>query len=90
MENARKFLEKVYRFEKAVAVFAFSVMTLVIIADVIIRKLVGVGIAGAMRIAVYAMIVTALISFGLASQLSLERGGTTLNVLCWVVPRVVH
>ena len=55
MENARKFLEKVYRFEKAVAVFAFSVMTLVIIADVIIRKLVGVGIAGAMRIAVYAM-----------------------------------
>ena len=68
MENARKFLEKVYRFEKAVAVFAFSVMTLVIIADVIIRKFVGVGIAGAMRIAVYAMIVTALISFGLASQ----------------------
>ncbi|MDG1708300.1 MAG: TRAP transporter small permease subunit [Emcibacteraceae bacterium] len=68
MENAKNFLDKVYRFEKAVAVFAFSVMTLVIIADVIIRKLVGVGIAGAMRIAVYAMIVTALISFGLASH----------------------
>jgi len=47
---------------------AFSIMTLVIIADVLARKIIGVGIAGAMRIAVYAMIVTALISFGLASH----------------------
>ncbi len=68
MESAKNFLEKLYKFEKAVAIFAFSVMTLVIIADVITRKIVGVGIAGAMRIAVYSMIVTALISFGLASQ----------------------
>ncbi|MBT5766149.1 MAG: TRAP transporter small permease [Emcibacteraceae bacterium] len=68
MENAKNFLDKVYKFERAVAIFAFSVMTLIIIADVIIRKIAGVGIAGAMRIAVYAMIVTALISFGLASH----------------------
>lgn len=68
MERAKTFLDKVYQFERAVAIIAFSVMTLVIIADVIIRKIAGVGIAGAMRIAVYAMIVTALISFGLASH----------------------
>ncbi len=68
MKSAKNFLEKLYNFEKAVAIFAFSVMTLVIIADVITRKVAGVGIVGAMRIAVYSMIVTALISFGLASH----------------------
>jgi TRAP-type C4-dicarboxylate transport system permease small subunit len=68
MEKARNFVEQIYKFERAIAILAFSVMTLVIIADVIIRKVAGVGIAGATRIAVYAMIVTALISFGLASH----------------------
>ena len=68
MNRAEKFISYLYRFEKAVALLAFAVMTLVIIADVASRKFVGQGIAGAPRIAVYAMIITALISFGLASH----------------------
>ncbi|MCF8473952.1 MAG: TRAP transporter small permease [Emcibacter sp.] len=68
MNRARAFIDLLYRLEKAVALFAFAVMTLVIIADVVSRKLMGHGIAGAPRVAVYAMIITALISFGLASH----------------------
>ncbi len=66
--SAAGFLNRIYQFERLVAVLSFLVMTLVIIADVISRKTVGVGIAGAPRVAVYAMIVTAFISFGLASH----------------------
>lgn len=68
INRAERFIEYLYRFEKAVALLAFAVMTLVIIADVVSRKVTGQGIAGAPRIAVYAMIITALISFGLASH----------------------
>ncbi|PCI46223.1 MAG: hypothetical protein COB49_08830 [Alphaproteobacteria bacterium] len=68
MNRAGRFTGYLYRFEKAVALLAFAVMTLVIIADVISRKILGQGIAGAPRIAVYAMIIAALISFGLASH----------------------
>ncbi|VAV89739.1 hypothetical protein MNBD_ALPHA02-1986 [hydrothermal vent metagenome] len=68
MNGARRITEIIYRFEKAVALLAFFVMTLVIIADVVSRKLAGHGIAGAPRVAVYAMIIAALISFGLASH----------------------
>ena len=68
MNGARRITEIIYRFEKVVALLAFSVMTLVIIADVVSRKLAGHGIAGAPRVAVYAMIIASLISFGLASH----------------------
>lgn len=68
MTRIERFIDCLYRFEKAVALLAFAVMTLVIIADVISRKVMGTGIAGAPRIAVYAMIIAALIGFGLASH----------------------
>ncbi len=68
MNRAESLINYLYRFEKAVALLAFAVMTLVIIADVMSRKMIGQGIAGAPRIAVYAMIIAALISFGLASH----------------------
>ncbi|WND03501.1 TRAP transporter small permease [Temperatibacter marinus] len=62
------FLIYALRAEKALTVFAFIVMTLVIVGDVISRKVTGLGIIGAPRIAVFAMIVTAFASFGLASD----------------------
>ncbi len=68
MTRIERFIDCLYRFERAVALLAFAVMTLVIIADVISRKVAGTGIAGAPRIAVYAMIIAALIGFGLASH----------------------
>lgn len=68
MIRAERFIKHLYRFEKLVAMLSFAIMTLVIIADVISRKMIGIGIAGAPRIAVYAMIIAALISFGLASH----------------------
>jgi len=68
MTAAAKFLEKVHRFERFVVFITFAVMTLVIIADVLSRKILGTGISGAARVAVYMMIITALISIGLASH----------------------
>lgn len=68
MEFARAFLRVISKAERAVTLLAFVIMTLVIIADVFSRKLTGVGIAGAPRIGVFAMIATAFVSFGLASD----------------------
>ncbi len=68
MEIAKKFLAVVSKTERAITLMAFAVMTLIIIADVFSRKLTGVGIAGAPRIGVFAMIATAFVSFGLASD----------------------
>lgn len=68
MEFARTFLKIVSKAERTITLLAFAVMTLVIIADVFSRKLTGVGIAGAPRIGVFAMIATAFVSFGLASD----------------------
>lgn len=68
MEAAKKFLAVVSKAERAVTLVAFAVMTLVIIADVASRKFTGIGIAGAPRIGVFAMIATAFVSFGLASD----------------------
>ena len=68
MELARKFLTTTLKVEKFITLAAFVVMTLVIMGDVFSRKLTGLGIIGAPRIAVFAMIITALVSFGLASD----------------------
>ena len=68
MELAQRFLHIVSKVERFVTLAAFAIMTLVIIADVMSRKLTGVGIAGAPRIGVFAMIATAFVSFGLASD----------------------
>lgn len=68
IDLARTFLKVVSKAERTITLVAFAVMTLVIIADVFSRKLTGVGIAGAPRIGVFAMIATAFVSFGLASD----------------------
>lgn len=68
MEFARSFLQVVSKAERTITLLAFAVMTLVIIADVFSRKITGVGLAGAPRIGVFAMIATAFVSFGLASD----------------------
>lgn len=68
MEFARSFLKVVSKAERTITLLAFAIMTLVIIADVFSRKLTGVGVAGAPRIGVFAMIATAFVSFGLASD----------------------
>ena len=57
MEIARRFLQVVSKAERFITLTAFAIMTLVIIADVMSRKITGVGIAGAPRIGVFAMIV---------------------------------
>ncbi len=68
MELARSFLKVVSKAERTITLLAFAVMTLIIIADVMSRKITGVGLAGAPRIGVFAMIATAFVSFGLASD----------------------
>lgn len=68
MEFAKKFLAIISKAERTITMVAFAVMTLVIIADVFSRKITGIGIAGAPRIGVFAMIATAFVSFGLASD----------------------
>jgi TRAP-type C4-dicarboxylate transport system permease small subunit len=68
IEKFHRLLAIILRVEKSITVLAFVVMTLTIIADVLSRKVTGLGIVGAPRIAVFAMIITALVSFGLASN----------------------
>jgi len=67
MSKAASFLALLLRTEKAVVLLSFAIMALVIIADVLARMTVGTGFAGAPRIAVFAMIITSFVSFGLAS-----------------------
>ncbi len=68
MERAKRLLAIVSRAERLLVSFSFAAMTLIIMADVLLREATGTGIAGAPRVAVYAMIITTMISFGLASQ----------------------
>lgn len=68
MERANRLLEIVSRAERLLVSISFAVMTIIIMADVLLREISGTGIAGAPRVAVYAMIITTMISFGLASQ----------------------
>lgn len=68
MERADKILRIISRAERALVLVAFATMALAIMADVLLREISGTGIAGAPRVAVYAMIITAMVGFGLASQ----------------------
>jgi len=65
---AETLLKWLSRFERVVAVSLFAFMAIVVFADVVAREVTGLGISGAPRVAVYAFITMALISFGLASQ----------------------
>ena len=68
MKAAETFLRWLTRFERITAVTLFAFMAIVVFADVAAREITGLGIGGAPRLAVYAFIAMALISFGLASQ----------------------
>lgn len=68
MHRAEQLLKVVLRVERFLVLLAFAVMTLIIMADVLLREVSGTGIPGAPRVAVYAMIITAMVGFGLASQ----------------------
>lgn len=66
--TARRFLEVLTRIERVLAVSLFAFMALIVMADVVSREITGLGVNGAPRLAVYAFILMAMISFGLASQ----------------------
>lgn len=68
MARAEHLLKIISRLERALVLIAFTIMTIVIMADVVLREISGTGIPGAPRVAVYAMIITAWVGFGLASQ----------------------
>ena len=65
---AGTFLRLLTRTERLIAVALFAFMAIVMMADVAMREITGVGIDGAPRVAVYCFIVVAMISFGLASD----------------------
>lgn len=68
MERAARLLAIISKLERTLVLLAFAVMALVIMADILLREVTGAGLSGAPRIAVYAMILTAMVGFGLASQ----------------------
>lgn len=63
---ARRLLDGLYRLEAGVAVAAFALLTLALAADLGGRELFGKGFFGAQRLAVYCMVVVALLGFSLA------------------------
>lgn len=68
MTLARKFLAGLFRLESAVAIIAFLVIALLLLADVALRELAGSSIWGAQRISVYLMIVTGFLGLGMAAD----------------------
>ena len=68
MAFAQAFLRALFRLEAAVAILAFLVISLLLLADVGMRELLGSSIWGAQRIAVYLMIITGFLGLGLAAD----------------------
>ncbi len=64
---AERFLARLHLTEKAITFTAFSVMVVVVFADVLIRELTGSGLHWARQVGVYANIFVVMIGFGLAS-----------------------
>jgi len=65
---ARRLLHWIGCCERAVAICAFSALTLALVADVLRREVTGVGIFAAPRVAVYGMLGAYLAGLGLASS----------------------
>ena len=65
----RRFLRLLTLLEYAVAGVAFVLITLLLFADVMSRELLGNGIYGAQRVAVYCMAIAAFVGFALTTQL---------------------
>ncbi len=68
MARARHFLAMLFKLESSVAMLAFLVISLLLLADVGMRELAGSSIWGAQRISVYLMIVTGFLGLGLAAD----------------------
>ncbi|MGV0910217.1 TRAP transporter small permease [Martelella sp. FOR1707] len=64
---ARRFLNAVSIFEKAIVVLAFSAVLAALSLDVIGREVFAHGLFGASKFAVYALILCAMAGFGLAT-----------------------
>lgn len=62
-----RFIAVVTATERAIAFTAFSVMLVVLLADVIGRELFSEGVFGSVRVAVYALILCAMSGFGIAT-----------------------
>lgn len=83
-DAVRAFLKWLTRAEVLVAGTAFIAITLLIFADVVARELVGNGIYGAQRVAVYCMAVAAFIGFAVTTQLG---GHIRIDGLDRLVPK---
>jgi TRAP-type C4-dicarboxylate transport system permease small subunit len=68
-EVVRSFLKALSLLEYVVAGAAFLAITLLLFADVMSRELLGNGIYGAQRVAVYCMAVAAFVGFALTTHL---------------------
>jgi TRAP-type C4-dicarboxylate transport system permease small subunit len=61
-------LLKLQKFERLVCFAAFSVLALVLLADIVLRELLGNGIPWARQLGIFANIVLAMIGMGVASS----------------------
>lgn len=72
-------LKALYRLEATVAIAAFALITLALAADLAGREFFGKGLFGAQRLAVYSMVVVAMLGFSLAvgwrAHLGIEIAG---------------
>ena len=68
MHAAQVFLTWLRRVEVAVCVTAFAAAALALIADVLARELLGNGIFGAQRFAVWATAIAGLVGFALVTS----------------------
>jgi TRAP-type C4-dicarboxylate transport system permease small subunit len=71
MEAARKLLKTLWTVEATICVIAFCGTALALMADVLARELLGNGIFGAQRFAVWANAIAGLLGFALVTA---ERG----------------
>lgn len=69
-QTARRLLGALFVLEAGIAGLAFCLLTLMLFADVVAREFLGNGIWGAQRIAVYAMIVAAMLGFTVTTHLN--------------------
>lgn len=67
--------------ERWAAVFAFAIMTLALLADVISRRLFQTGLVGAVEIAVFGMIALAMFGIGVATDHGAHLRPTVFDAL---------
>jgi TRAP-type C4-dicarboxylate transport system permease small subunit len=70
LSAARRLLGALFAIEASIAGLAFLLLTGALFADVVAREFLGNGIWGAQRIAVYAMVVAAMLGFVVTTHLN--------------------